>query len=88
MRAVLDLVDDRESSAVPGATTGSHYRHYRRARRHYRGVHYGRAEQILERRAAALREAFEANPARFKGRVPSPGVLPEAVWINPPKVTP
>ncbi len=51
-------------------------------------VHYGRAEQILERRAAVLREAYEANPARFKGRVPNPGVLPEAVWINPPKATP
>ncbi len=51
-------------------------------------VHYGRAEQILEQRAAVLRAAFEANPQRFKGRVPSPGVLPEAVWINPPQVTP
>ena len=51
-------------------------------------VHYGRAEQILEQRAAVLRIAFEANPERFKGRVPSPGVLPEAVWINPPKSTP
>jgi transposase InsO family protein len=51
-------------------------------------VHYGRAEQILEQRAGVLRAAFEANPQRFKGRVPSPGVLPEAVWINPPKATP
>jgi len=51
-------------------------------------VHYGRAEQILEQRGAVLRAAFEANPQRFKGRVPSPGVLPEAVWINPPKATP
>ena len=51
-------------------------------------VHYGRAEQILEARAAVLRAAFEANPQRFKGRVPRPGVLPEAVWINPPKATP
>ena len=51
-------------------------------------VHYGRAAQILEQRAAVLREAFEAHPQRYKGRVPSPGVLPEAVWINPPKATP
>ena len=51
-------------------------------------VHYGRAEQILEQRAAVLRQAFEAHPLRFKGRVPRPGVLPEAVWINPPKATP
>lgn len=51
-------------------------------------VHYGRAEQILKQRSAVLRAAFEANPERFKGRVPNPGVLPEAVWINPPKATP
>jgi len=51
-------------------------------------VHYGRAEQILQQRATVLREAFEVNPQRFKGHVPSPGVLPEAVWINPPEVTP
>ena len=50
-------------------------------------VHYGRAEQILERRAGVLRGAFDANPKRFKGRVPSPGTLPEAVWINPPEVS-
>lgn len=49
-------------------------------------VHYGRAEQILEQRQAVLSAAFEANPLRFKGRRPSPGQLPEAVWINPPEV--
>ena len=48
-------------------------------------VHYGRAEQILQQRAEVLRAAFEANPERFKGRMPRPGKLPEAVWINPPK---
>ncbi len=51
-------------------------------------VHYGRAEKILEQRAAVLRAAFEANPQRFKGRQPKPGTLPKAVWINPPKATP
>ena len=51
-------------------------------------VHYGRAEHILEQRAATLRTAFGANPQRFKGRLPSPGTLPEAVWINPPKAMP
>ncbi len=50
-------------------------------------VHYGRAEQILQQRASVLRAAFEANPQRFKGRIPNPGKLPEAVWINPPKET-
>lgn len=47
-------------------------------------VHYGRGEQILERRAAVLHRAFEANPERFKGRPPRPGSVPKAVWINPP----
>ena len=51
-------------------------------------VHYGRAEQILEQRAASLRAAFEANPKRFKGRVPRPGSLPKAGWINPPEDPP
>ena len=50
-------------------------------------LHYGRAEQILEQRAAVLRAAFAANPKRFKGRMPSPGKLPDAVWINPPETT-
>ena len=48
-------------------------------------VHYGRAEQILERRASVLGAAFAAHPNRFKGRLPSPGTLPKAVWINPPE---
>ena len=48
-------------------------------------VHHGRGEQILTQRAEVLREAFEANPQRFKGRMPSPGNLPDAVWINPPE---
>ncbi len=47
-------------------------------------VHYGRAAEIIEIRAQALNDAFEANPARFKGRRPKPGRPPEAVWINPP----
>ena len=47
-------------------------------------VHYGRATQILETRAAALDAAFAAHPERFKGRRPIPQPLPQAVWINPP----
>lgn len=50
-------------------------------------VHYGRAEHILNQRAVVLRDAFAANPQRFKGRVPSPGKLPDSVWINPPETT-
>ena len=48
-------------------------------------VHYGAAESILDQRAQVLRAAYEENPSRFKGRVPRPGELPDAVWINPPK---
>jgi len=47
-------------------------------------VHYGRAEQVLTQRAEVLQAAYEAHPNRFKGRLPKPGSLPEAVWINPP----
>lgn len=49
-------------------------------------VHYGRAEQILTRRAEILRAAYENNPIRFKS-LPRPGKLPKAVWINPPTRT-
>lgn len=47
-------------------------------------VHYGRGEQLLTQRAEVLRAAYDAHPNRFKGRMPKPGKLPEAVWINPP----
>ena len=47
-------------------------------------VHHGRVTQIIENRAQALNAAFDANPARFKGKRPEPKLPPEAVWINPP----
>ena len=50
-------------------------------------VHYGRAQERLEQRSRVLEAAFQAHPKRFKGRRPLPGVLPEAVWINPPQKT-
>ena len=50
-------------------------------------VHYGRADERLEQRARVLEVAFQAHPERFKGRRPVPGMLPEAVWINPPSKT-
>jgi putative transposase len=31
-----------------------------------------------------LAGAFRKNPNRFKGRMPKPLALPEAVWINKP----
>jgi hypothetical protein len=36
-------------------------------------------------RGVTLKTAFDAHPARFKGRVPQPPTLPVAGWINPPK---
>ena len=48
-------------------------------------VHYGLAEQRLAERARVLRDAYAAHPERFPNGVPTPGLLPEAVWINKPK---
>ena len=47
-------------------------------------LHYGRAEEVLRRRASVLAEAYEKHSNRFKGMVPKPPILPEAVWINKP----
>ncbi len=48
-------------------------------------VHYGAAETLQVQRAHVLQQAYEANPLRFKGRLPQPPALPTAAWINPPK---
>ena len=48
-------------------------------------VHYRMDKQILERRARVLADAFKKNPKRFKGKMPVPEPLPEAVWINKPE---
>jgi len=48
-------------------------------------VHYGLAEQRLAERARVLLDAYAAHPERFPNGVPTPGLLPEAVWINKPK---
>lgn len=47
-------------------------------------VHYGDAQRLIAIRAAALDQAFERNPQRFKGQKPLPPTLPAAVYINPP----
>jgi putative transposase len=48
-------------------------------------VHFGRAREILSRRATVLAEAARRHPERFPGRPGSALLkLPEAVWINPP----
>lgn len=51
-------------------------------------VHYGHANNLLRQRTETLNDAFQANPIRFKGKVPQPPKLPTAVWINPPKKDP
>ena len=48
-------------------------------------VHYGLAEQRLAERAQVLMAAYVAHPERFPNGVPTPGALPEAVWINKPR---
>jgi putative transposase len=47
-------------------------------------LHYGMAEDVLTRRRIVLAEAYEKHPNRFKGKMPKPPALPEAVWINKP----
>ncbi len=49
-------------------------------------VHHGHAELRRAERALALRQAFEATPERFVRGVPTPPMLPGAVWINKPLV--
>jgi len=46
--------------------------------------HYGRGEQIIKERQAVLMAAYEKHPRRFKGKMPKPMNLPDAVWINKP----
>ncbi len=46
------------------------------------------AKQLIAATCAqTLDAAFAANPTRFKGKRPTPKLLPAAVWINPPAVT-
>jgi len=47
-------------------------------------VHYGRAEQVLTRRAAVLEVASLGHPERFVNGPARPTRLAEAVWINKP----
>ena len=47
-------------------------------------VHFGRAEDVLQRRHATMLTGFAANPERFPHGPPRPLTLPQAVYINPP----
>ena len=47
-------------------------------------VHYGRAQQEIDRRQAVLDEQYRAHPTRFVKMAPKHEALPTAVYINPP----
>jgi putative transposase len=49
-------------------------------------VHCGKAEAVISQRRIVLSSAFEAHPERFVRGLPMPPPLPEAAWINKPKV--
>ena len=49
-------------------------------------VHFLRVQQVLEKRAAILKAAYDKHPERFN-RPPVPQAPPKAVWINPPEST-
>jgi putative transposase len=51
-------------------------------------VHYGLAQDIQIARGEVLSTAYELHPERFVKRIPVPPILPEAVWINKPKLLP
>lgn len=48
-------------------------------------VHHGAAPERLAHRADVLALAFAKHPQRFVRRPPTPGILPAAAWINPPR---
>ena len=47
-------------------------------------VHYGHAQQIIDKRAESLAVAYAMRPQRFVNKPPTPQPLPKAVYINPP----
>ena len=49
-------------------------------------VHYDRAHAVIQQRQHVLLAAYQKNPERFVKGLPKPPQLPEAVWINPPKL--
>ena len=51
-------------------------------------LHYGRAEEVNQRRQDVLSQAYERYPERFVRAHPKPPDKPTAVWINKPVVTP
>ena len=51
-------------------------------------VHYGRAEQLQEKRGIVLADAYQLHPERFVRKPPAPPAIPTIAWINEPKEDP
>jgi len=51
-------------------------------------VHYGLAKDIQIARGKVLLSAYELHPERFVKKVPVPPSVPDAAWINKPKLLP
>lgn len=49
-------------------------------------VHYQQQKQVLDYRQTTLNQAFDKHPNRFKRKQPQVEPLPEAAWINQPKL--
>jgi len=47
-------------------------------------VHYGQAEEVIEKRRIVLENAYRAHPERFFNGKPKSQDLPSAAWINKP----
>lgn len=47
-------------------------------------IHLGLAPQFYQQRQAVLAAAYVDHPERFVRGLPTPPVLPTAVWLNPP----
>ncbi len=47
-------------------------------------VHFGRAQTVLARRNAVLRQVWELHPRRFRPNGPAQRALPNVVYINKP----
>jgi putative transposase len=49
-------------------------------------VYFGRADDLLADRQKILANAYQTHPERFPRGRPQPAALPEAVYINPPRI--
>ena len=48
-------------------------------------VHFGKAQETIDKRQSVLEEAYAHHPQRFVRHAPRHEPLPEAVWINSPE---